>query len=318
MKTLNIPGTDLSPSQICLGTSEFNARIPADEAYALLDAFIENGGNFLDTAHVYADWIPGTKSSSEKFLGQWLRQTGLRRQIVLATKGAHPFLATMNTPRMSPAEIAADLNESLEYLQTDTIDLYWLHRDDPSRPVGEILEALNEHVRAGRIRCFGCSNWRISRIQEVLDYAKAHGLQGFVANQPMWSLAVPNLAEWPDQTIVALDDEGVAFHKRTQMALIPFSSQARGFFTKLAAGKTLADSERRLYHNEANLRRLERATTLAKRYAVSVTEIVLSYALSQPFPVFPIVGCRTIEQLNDSLKAANLTLTAEDVAYLVA
>lgn len=317
MKHIAIPKTDLSPSQIALGTSVFDTRdISRDTAYALLDAYMKAGGNFIDTAHIYADWFPGTKSSSEKFLGQWMKSTGVRDQIVLATKGAHPFLSSMNMSRMSPQEIATDVNESLEYLQVDTIDLYWLHRDDTTRPVGEILESLNEHIRAGKIRAIGCSNWRPARIQESLDYANANALQPFVANQPMWSLAVPNIADWPDKTITAMDKETFALHQRTNMAVVAWSSQARGFFTKLAAGKTLSDGERKLYGNETNTRRLERAKTLAEKYNVSITHIALSYLLSQPFPTFPIIGCRTLDQLHDSLQAADLQLTANDLTYL--
>lgn len=317
LKYVQIPQTDLRPSQICLGTGPYSTPdFGRDTAYALLDAYLASGGNFLDTAHVYADWIPGTKSSGEKFLGQWLADTGVRDQVILATKGAHPLLSSMNVPRMSPAEIATDVNESLEYFCVDTIDLYWLHRDDIARPVGEIIESLNEHIRAGKLRAIGCSNWRVERIREAQAYASAHGLHGFVANQPMWSLAVPNMEDWPDKTIMAMGDDGVAFHNETNLPVIPFSSQARGFFTKLASGKPLSQGDQRMYYNETNVRRLERAQTLAQRLDVTVTAIALSYLLSQPFPTLPIVGCRTLDQLHDTLQAADLRLTNEDLAFL--
>ncbi|MEP7294163.1 MAG: aldo/keto reductase, partial [Chloroflexota bacterium] len=235
MRRVQIPATDLSVSPICLGTSGFGASIPEPQAFELLDAFVAQGGNFIDTALIYSDWLPVPKSITEKTLGTWLRQRGSRAQLVIATKGAHPELATMHIPRLSPAEIISDLNKSLANLQIDTIDLYWLHRDDPQIPVSEIIDSLHQQVEAGKIRCFGCSNWQVDRIAEAQEYAARRGFQGFVANQPMWSLAEPNLDALPDKTLVALDSEGNAFHRRTKLAAVPYTSQAHGFFTKLAA-----------------------------------------------------------------------------------
>lgn len=144
MNKLSIPNTDLTPSQLCLGASNFGATIPQADAFALMDAFVERGGNFLDMAHVYANWIPSLpRSISEKTIGAWMKARGNRRQMIIGTKGAHPDLATMHISRLAPADIVQDLNESLQHLQTETIDLYWLHRDDPIRPVGEIIDTLD-------------------------------------------------------------------------------------------------------------------------------------------------------------------------------
>ena len=163
MKYVTIPNSDLRVSQICLGSADAGASVTPKDAFSLFDAFVAEGGNFLDTAHVYSNWIPNTKSTSEKLIGQWLRKSGMRNDIVIATKGAHPELTSMNVSRLSADDIALDVSESLEYLQTDMIDLYWLHRDDVHIPVDEIIDALNEQVKAGHIRYFGCSNWTISR-----------------------------------------------------------------------------------------------------------------------------------------------------------
>jgi len=316
LKTLSIPNTDLVPSQICLGTGSFGGSLSQADSFAMLDAFYERGGNFLDTAHVYSDWIPGTRSRSEKTIGEWFRTSGIRDKIIIATKGAHPPLKNLNQPRMSRENINIDVLESLEYLRTDRIDLYWLHRDAPNLPVSDIIEPLNEHIRAGRLRYVGCSNWHISRIREANAYAAAKGLQGFAANQPMWSLAAYDLKNWPDQTLVGMDAEGIDFHRETQMAAIPYSSQAQGYYTKLDAGKKLGDGTRKLYDSDVSRARLPKAQNLAKKYGVGVTEIALAYLMAHPFPAFPIIGCHTIDQLDDSLKALTVTLTAEDVAYL--
>src|SRR5258707_9989999 len=294
--------------------------LPRAAAFDLLDEFVALGGNFIDTAHVYSNWIPGEKSRSEKTIGEWLKDRGNRTEIVLATKGAHPDLATMHISRLSPADIAHDVAESLEFFQTDSIDLYWLHRDDTAIPISDILEPLNEQVAAGKIRYFGCSNWKVSRIQAAVDYAANKNIQGFAANQPMWSLAPPNLDQLSDKTLVAMDSDATAFHGRTGMAVIPYTSQAQGFFTKLAAsGRAgLSESVSKVYYNETNVRRLERAQTLAKRYGVSLNDVVLAYLLYQPFTTIPVVGCKTLDQLHSSLKAADLKLTVEEVQYLEA
>ena len=182
---------------LCLGTGNFGAALDQDAAFALLDAYLDQGGNFLDSAQVYCDWIPDNeRSSSEKIIGRWMKERRNRDRLVIATKGAHPDLATMQIPRMSRAEIEADLHASLRHLQTDVIDLYWLHRDDPARPVAEILETLNAAVQAGKIRAFGCSNWRAERLQAANEYAATHGLHGFVASQVLWNLAVVDRLRW--------------------------------------------------------------------------------------------------------------------------
>jgi aryl-alcohol dehydrogenase-like predicted oxidoreductase len=318
MKYVNIPNTELRVSQICLGSAEFGANLAQPNAFGLMDAFIAEGGNFLDTAHVYSDWIPNTKSTSEKWIGQWLKKSGMREDVFIATKGAHPKLTSMNVSRLSKEDIQLDVMESLEYLQIDTIDLYWLHRDDTKIPVGEIIEALSEQVWLGNIRYFGCSNWTFRRIQEAMAYAAEHNVQGFVANQPLWSLAEADMKQIPDQTLVGMGKEGLAFHKRTHMAAIPYTSQAKGFFSKVerSGADGLSEGDRKVYFNDLNKKRLLRVQELAKKYAVTVNDIALSYLFSQPFTAIPVVGCKTVEQLKSSLKALDVTLTSEELAYL--
>jgi aryl-alcohol dehydrogenase-like predicted oxidoreductase len=320
MRYAPIPHTDLLPAVIALGTNRFGTAIAARDAFALLDAYVDLGGNFIDTAHIYADWLPGaTHSASEKTIGAWLRARGRRDRLVLATKGAHPELATPHISRLSPAEIGADVRESLEFLQTDHVDLYWLHRDDPAVPVADILGALEELVHAGLIRYYGCSNWRPPRIRSALDHAVAGGLTGFVANQPQWSLAAPNRAALSDpERLVVLDAEGLELHRETGLALVPWSSQGQGIFDKLArlGVEGLNEKDRLAYVNDVNLRRLARVQALSEEQGASISAIALSYLTSQPFPTYPIVGCRTTSQLAESVQAVEVTLTTAELAFL--
>jgi aryl-alcohol dehydrogenase-like predicted oxidoreductase len=318
MHYTRLPGTELTPAAISLGSTHVGSRIDRDTSFRLFDVYLEAGGNFIDTANVYGDWLPGERSISEKTVGAWLRSRKARDKVILATKGAHPELETMHIPRMSRAEIVQDLNESLESLQTDVVDLYWLHRDDPQRPVGDILETLNEQVKAGKIRYFGCSNWRTERIRTARAYASEHGLHGFVANQTMWSLAAVDLAGIKDKTMVAMDEEMVRYHRQAGLPAVAYSSQANGLFHKMAQGTwdRMDPGVRGMYQVEANRRRLERIQRLAADTGLSVTQIVLGYLQSQPFVTIPIVGSRTVEQLFDSLQAAGVTLTPDQVRYL--
>ena len=238
--------------------------------------------------------------------------------MILATKGGHPELTTMHVSRLSRSEIRHDVHQSLKNLQTDAIDLYWLHRDDESRPVEEIVETLAGEVQAGTIRYFGCSNWRLDRIKAAQDYAGGQGRPGFVANQLMWSLAVPDADAMPDRSMVAMDDELRRYHLETGLPAMAYSSQASGWFYRTApeAGGQADEGAGRLYGHAANEGRLRRLRQLATESGLSLSEIVLGYLRSQPFPTIPIVGCETIDEVRDSLRAADVTLSPRQLDYL--
>jgi Predicted oxidoreductases (related to aryl-alcohol dehydrogenases) len=318
MQYKKIYGTDLNTSAICLGTAMIGSAIDQETSYLLLDKYLEMGGNFIDTAHVYADWIPGEKSCSEKTIGRWMRERGIRNNVIIGTKCGHKLLSGEIVLRMSRKEISQDLNESLEYLQTDHIDLYWLHRDDPNRPVADILETLNGLVESKKIRYFGCSNWKVQRMREAMEYSYTHDLKFFSANQMMWSLAEVNHGTVGDETMVLMDQEGMEFHKETGLVAIPYSSQAQGFYTKMDVtdDSRLGEYIKKLYNNEKNIIRLNKLKKLSQDLSVPIAEIVLGYLTAQPFVTIPIVGCRTVEQLTESMKAGDLVLEQEVLEYL--
>ncbi len=318
MRYTRIPETSLEPSVICFGTADIGSKIDHDSSFRLLDAYLDGGGNFIDTAQVYADWLPGERSISEKTIGQWLAARGGRNKLVIATKGAHPRLGAMSVSRMSRADIVHDLDASLQNLQTDVIDLYWLHRDAPDYPIENIIDTLNEQVQTGKIRYFGCSNWQTSRMQAAQDYARQQGLQGFVASQPLWNIGVPDYAAIGDPTLAVMDETMWHFHQTTGLAAIPYSAQANGLFNKLAQGQTerIKPHTQRVYQHPENGRRLQRIQQLGAETGLSVTQIVLGYLLGQPFTTIPIVGCQNLAQLQDSLTAGDVALRAEQVQFL--
>ncbi|MBO7746535.1 aldo/keto reductase [Paenibacillus sp. MWE-103] len=322
MRYGTIPGTDLNAAVIVMGTAGFGGGMTEAEAFRLFDLYVEQGGNFFDTALVYDDWLNQGRSLTEIRLGKWLKERGNRGRLVLATKGGHPELSSMHIGRLGRDDLIADVDRSLSQLGTDVIDLYWLHRDDPAAPIAGIMEALDGLVKAGKIRSIGCSNWTVARIEEARAYAEGNGLTPFVASQPLWNMAVVNPGSIRDTTLVIMSDADKAYFERTGMAVIPFSSQANGFFggryarDREAGRQGSAEAVERQYFSDANFGRLERAQRLAAELGTTGSAIALAYLTSQPFPVFPIIGATRPEYVRDSCAAGELTLTPAQVRYL--
>lgn len=297
MKNVILNKTDLAVSEICLGTAGFGGGIDRDTAFRMLDKFRDGGGNFVDTANVYARNWEEKVSYSERMLGEYLKSRG-KHSLIVATKGAHPAFTTMHTPRVSREEIGADLDESLRSLGLDCIDFYWLHRDDPSMPIGEILEILEEFRKAGKIRFYGGSNYAASRIREADAYAKAHGLQGFSAISNMWMPAKQNPGHplSADDTLVKFTDEELALLDETGMAFVPYSSSAKGWYSKAAAG-IASEKLDPIFDNPENRALLEKL----KAADCPVQTALLRHIRSYPMQIVPVTAASKMEQLDDIL-----------------
>jgi aryl-alcohol dehydrogenase-like predicted oxidoreductase len=306
MRYVTIPGIASPLSRVALGTASFSSE-DYPRAAQLLDTFVERGGTAIDTAHVYG------RGASELALGRWLAQGANRAGVILIGKGCHPI--GESGPRVTPEVIHADLFESLERLQTSYIDLYLLHRDDERMPVGPLIEALNEERAAGRVHAIGASNWRAERIEEANAYAVEHGLAGFAVSSPNLSLARPNEPVWPG--CLSATDADRAWHTATQFPLVSWSSQARGFLSGHFSPADTGDAEMaRVWYSDANFERLRRATQLAERHGVGPIVIALAYVLNQPFPTIALIGPANVAELDDSLRALDIELTGDDLAYL--
>jgi aryl-alcohol dehydrogenase-like predicted oxidoreductase len=217
--------------------------------------------------------------------------------------------------RLTPEAIRADLSESLERLQTDLIDLYLLHRDDESVPVGPLIEALNQEQARGRIRALGASNWRIERIAEANQYAARHGLNGFAISSPNLSLAQPKKMLFPG-TLFA-DEETRGWHRAHQFPLLAWSSLAAGFMSgKFKSDEPDDENMTQLYYSDKNFERLHRAQDLANRKNATVAQIGLVYVLQQPFPVIALVGPTALSNLDAALGALNIELNLEEMEFL--
>jgi predicted dehydrogenase/aryl-alcohol dehydrogenase-like predicted oxidoreductase len=302
MPRRQIPGLTKPASTVALGFEFFPSFASAS---LTLDAFYEAGGNLFDTAFVYG------AGKTESIFGDWFTSRGVNREdIVLIGKGAH-------SPLCYPDVIARQLDQSLERLKTDYVDVYFMHRDNPDIPVGEFVDAMDAEVRRGRIRgIFGGSNWTRERMDEATVYAVKNGKTAPAALSNNFSLAQMHDPIWPG-CVAASDDGWKVWLKERQIPNFAWSSQGRGFFTN-RAGRDKHDDEEivGVWYSERNFERRDRAIELAKQYGCSPIHIALAYVIAQPFPIIPLIGPRTVAELEDSLKAIQITLTPEEVRWL--
>ena len=305
MEQIIIPGTGLTVTTVGLGSSHFGTETDPDTSFRILDAWAEKGGNLIDTAHVYGASRPEEESPSEKTIGDWLGASGKRDQIVLCTKGGHPVMdpvtRSFGTPRVTPEALQHDLDMSLSALQTDYVDLYLPHRDDVNVPVGEILEWLEEQVRLGKVRYYGCSNWTAERMWEAAEYAREHGLRGFVCDQLAAPLGVflRGFLEHTDMTY--LDPDIREFHEKTQTAVMSAMSLNNGYFHKLLSGSPVPDWPGVLYKCPSNERIAEKLRELTAE-GIPLNAILYRFIMSWDFPTIALMGFSSVSQLEDVLK----------------
>ncbi|TPL58599.1 oxidoreductase [Mesorhizobium sp. B2-4-2] len=296
-----IPGLSKPASIVALGFEDFRTF---SSGSILLDAFFEAGGNLFDTGYVYGGGY------TETLLGQWLKNRGVREQSVVIAKGAH-------SPLCYPDVIGKQLVQSLDRLQTDHVDIYFMHRDNPDVPVGEFVDAMDREVKAGRIRGpFGGSNWTMQRMDEAIAYAERTGKQKPGALSNNFSLAEMLEPIWAG-CVTSSTDDWKAWLTARQMPNFAWSSQGRGFFTE-RAGRDRRDNEElvRVWYSERNFGRRDRAIELAARLGKSPIHIALAYVLNQPFPSVPLIGPRTLGELDDSLRALDIALSPADLQWL--
>jgi len=297
-----IPGISKPASVVTLGF-EFFPNFAA--ASLTLDTFYESGGNVFDTAFVYGG------GKTESIFGDWHTSRRVaREEIVLIGKGAH-------SPLCYPDIISKQLDQSLNRLKTDYVDIYFMHRDNTDVPVGEFVDAMDAEVKRGRIRgIFGGSNWTRERFDEAIAYAKKNGKAAPATLSNNFSLAEMLDPIWAG-CVAASDDEWKTWLNEKQIPNFAWSSQGRGFFTD-RAGRDKRDDEEivRCWYSDRNFGRRDRAIELAKQLGRHPIHIALAYVIAQPFPVIPLIGPRTIAELEDSLSALDIKLTPEQVTWL--
>lgn len=295
-----IPGVEKSVSRLVMGVDN---QETITHAFVMFDDFFERGGNCFDTA-----WIYG-QGRCEEFLGQWIKNRGIREKVVIVGKGA-------NTPFCNPKDLTKQLFESLERLQTSYVDIYLLHRDNPRIPVGEFIDVLNMHKKAGLIHAFGGSNWSLKRVEEANQYAKSKGLIEVSVVSNNFSLARMANLIW-EGTVSSSDKLSLDWFTQTQLVLMAWSSQARGFFTGRAHPDNLSDEEMvRCWYSTDNFERLNRVNEMAQRFNCLPINIALAYVLCQPFPTFALIGPRVLSETKTSFFGLDIELTSSDISWL--
>jgi aryl-alcohol dehydrogenase-like predicted oxidoreductase len=311
MEMRSLGRTGVKVSSLCLGTMMFGRRTEPEESYAMVERAIDGGINFIDTANVYA------RGRSEEITGEAVKRSGKRQQIVLATK-VHGEMddEDLNMRGNSRRLIIAQCEASLRRLQTDYIDLYQIHRPQPDIPIDETLRALDDLVRAGKVRYLGTSTFAAWQVVESLWVSKELGLNRFVCEQPPYNLL--------DRRIEA---ELVPMAQTYGIALIPWSPLGGGLLAGKYSRNAPAPADSRLVDprgggqsrrrmNEAVYGVLEGLEPLAQEKGVPLSQLSLAWCAQQPGITSPIIGPRTMEQLEDNLGAAQVVLTDEDRARI--
>lgn len=304
-KTL-ISGVSKPVSDIAHGSAWFSVK-NKEQVFEQMDYFVDCGGATIDTARCYGE--------SESTIGLWMQAKANRDEIFIISKGGHDIYFNKEIEGFEQT-IENEIKTSLECLQTDYIDLYFLHRDITAITAGQFIEFLNEQKELGRISSFGGSNWKPERIDEANEYADKHGLTGFAAVENNLSLAQPTGPYYPG--LLSVDASGRRWHIKTGLPLFSWSSLARGFFTGRFRPEVRDNANMvRVYYTDENFERLERANRLGEiKGGYSAVQIALAWLLHQPLDVVPIVGPRNLTELESCIAALRLELTLEEVQWL--
>lgn len=316
MRYITIKNTSLNASNIALGTDTFGSLTDKNTSFELLDFYYNYGGNLIDTAECYANWLENGVHASETLIGNWLYERNLRNKILISTKGGHYQYGQPH--RLTKNDIETDLNGSLKRLKTDYIDIYWLHRDATDAPAGEIMEILSETVKSGKVRYIGLSNWSNKRFSEALQYTEKHSLPQPVASQIQYSAAYPN-PEKNEPDLILMNNEEYSFFKSSSMTVFAYASQAKGFFSKFLHGGIEALSKKAYsrYYNAETLKRFENLKALYPQKNCSINSLALAALINRnDFDTIPIIGCKSVDQLKDSLSASDIILTKSETDFI--
>ena len=305
LEGIKIDGFDKDFSKLALGCDNQTSDI---HAFAMFDYFYGAGGRVFDTAYIYNNGM------GDKYLGNWINSRGVQEEVLVLGKGAH-------TPDCRPECIKPQIIESLERLNLDKIDIYCLHRDNNDIPVSEFIDALDEIKNAGLIHKIGASNWKLERFKQARDFALQENKEPFTILSNNFSLAEMIDPVWPG--CVAIDNNFLDYIDQNNIILFPWSSTARGFFIKkkeIATSDHFSnpsmDEEKRVWHSESNLKKREICFNIAAERNVEPIEIALAYVIQSSKTIFPLIGPRTINELNSSIFATSLNLTDAEIEKL--
>ena len=312
MKTTTLGTTDLTVSNLCLGTMQFGWTADEDASISVMDAYVEAGGNFIDTADIYSRWSPGNPGGvSEEIIGRWMKARGNRDRLTVATKARGEMWKGDDGEGLSRSHITRAIEDSLRRLQVETIDLYQCHYPDDKTPIEETLTIFGELIASGKVRYIGASNYSATQLTAALDAAAANGLPRFATLQPHHNLV--HRKEYEAGLAALCEREGIG--------VIPYSPLAGGFLSgKYRKGQPLPESQRagraKEYMTDAGFGVIEALDAVAKAHGVSIPAVALAWEMTRPAIDAPIIGANSPEQLAALLPASGLRLTNADVSSL--
>jgi aryl-alcohol dehydrogenase-like predicted oxidoreductase len=301
--------SSLSIAPLAFGGNVFGWSVDEKRSFELLDAFVDAGGNLIDTADVYSAWVPGNSGGeSETIIGKWLKRSGKREQVVISTKVAK----WAEQPGLSPVNIRQAVDGSLKRLQIDCIDLYQAHEDDASVPLVETLGAFARLIEAGKIRVIGASNYDAARFADALAVSKQHGLPRYESLQPEYNLVSRTGYEKELESLIRAENIGV----------ISYYALASGFLSgKYRRAADLAKSSARggavkKYLNPQGLQVLAALDAVAAAHHATPAQVALAWLIARPGLTAPIVSATSVEQLRELLGATSLQLSHDEIAQL--
>ncbi len=302
--------SDLMVSPLCLGGNVFGWTADEATSFKLLDAYVDAGLNFIDTADVYSTWASGNRGGeSETIIGKWMKARGNRNRLVIATKVGSEM--GPNQKGLSKSYIRSAVEASLQRLQTDHIDLYQSHRDDPDTPQQETIGAYEELIREGKVRAIGASNFTAARLKEALEISTELGLPRYESLQPKYNLY--DRAEY--------ESELEPLCREQEIGVIPYYGLASGFLTgkyrsEADFGKSVRGGRMASYLDERGRRILAALDEVAGRKASAPAQVALAWLMARPGLTAPIASATSLEQMNDLIAATELSLDASDIETL--
>ena len=312
MHTVPFGATGLSVSNLCLGTMQFGWTADEAASVSVLDAYVEAGGNFIDTADIYSRWAPGNPGGvSEEIIGRWMKERGNRGDLVVATKVRGQMWDGDDGEGLGRAHVERAVEDSLRRLQVETIDLYQTHWPDEDTPLEETLTVFGELIDAGKVRYVGFSNAPTDLMAEALRLAGENGLPRIVSLQPHHNLV------WRKE----YESRKAAFCAENDLAVIPYSPLEGGFLTgKYRRDEPLPDSQRaggvKRFLNDDGFRVVDALEEVASAKGTTLAAVALAWSLTRPAVVAPIIGANSPGQLADLLPAGELTLSDDEVRAL--